>query len=53
MKSQPRNPEFKNNPENFHLCNTVLYESNLFPLAKVDPCPDFFFEKLKQHHNFC
>ena len=21
MESQPQNPEFKNNPENFHLCN--------------------------------
>ena len=20
MESQPKNPEFKNNPENFHLC---------------------------------
>ena len=21
MESQPQNPEFKNNPENFHPCN--------------------------------
>ena len=23
MESQPQNPEFKNNPENFHPCNSV------------------------------
>ena len=24
MESQPQNPEFRNNPENFHPCNTDL-----------------------------
>ena len=23
MESQPQNPEFRNNPENFHPCNFV------------------------------
>ena len=23
MESQPQNPEFKNNPENFHPCNKL------------------------------
>ena len=25
MESQPQNPEFRNNPENFHMCN---YQNN-------------------------
>ena len=24
MASQPQNPEFRNNPENFHLCISIL-----------------------------
>ena len=24
MESQPQNPEFRNNPENFHTCNRGL-----------------------------
>ena len=24
MESQPQNPEFRNNPENFHTCNTDI-----------------------------
>ena len=24
MESQPQNPEFRNNPENFHPCTTLL-----------------------------
>ena len=24
MESQPQNPEFRNNPENFHLCDTLI-----------------------------
>ena len=24
MESQPQNPEFRNNPENFHLCNVAV-----------------------------
>ena len=29
MESQPQNPEFRNNPENFHLCSFCngLYQS--------------------------
>ena len=28
MESQPQNPEFRNNPENFHLCDhIVLYKA--------------------------
>ena len=30
MESQPQNPEFKNNPENFHSC--ILQYFNFFPL---------------------
>ena len=29
MESQPQNPEFRNNPENFHPCDTVNYKSQL------------------------
>ena len=27
MESRPQNPEFRNNPENFHLCNYIRYLS--------------------------
>ena len=29
MESQPQNPEFRNNPENFHQC-TCLYDKFTF-----------------------
>ena len=25
MESQPQNPEFRNNPENFHPCNSIKF----------------------------
>ena len=32
MESQPQNPEFSNNPENFHLCtHTFQVSSRLMP----------------------
>ena len=24
MENQPQNPEFRNNPENFHLCEALI-----------------------------
>ena len=27
MESQPQNPEFRNNPENFHLCLCDKYQN--------------------------
>ena len=33
MKSQPKNPEFRNNPENFHPCSNkaiILSPENYF-----------------------
>ena len=30
MESQPQNPEFRNNPENFHPC---IYKLHIFPLS--------------------
>ena len=37
MESQPKNPEFRNNPENFHPCNKNLgsYQSTIFTLKKI------------------
>ena len=26
MESQPQNPEFRNNPENFHPCLSLLFQ---------------------------
>ena len=35
MESQPQNPEFKNNPENFHLCVHIFFAPNLMNLAPI------------------
>ena len=32
MESQPQNPEFRNNPENFHPCNTAHLKERLNPV---------------------
>ena len=32
MESQPQNPEFRNSPENFHPCISVLTESTLLKM---------------------
>ena len=29
MESQPQNPEFRNNPENFHPCNDDEYDNDV------------------------
>ena len=29
MESQPQNPEFRNNPENFHPCSSHKYNSKI------------------------
>ena len=29
MESQPQNPEFRNNPENFHPCTKSFFECTL------------------------
>ena len=34
MESQPQNPEFRINPENFHPCTTGLTENQKFPSYK-------------------
>ena len=34
MESQPRNPEFRNNPENVHPCNSHILSDNLFKPAR-------------------
>ena len=31
MESQPQNPEFRINPENFHPCTDELAECNMVP----------------------
>ena len=31
MESQPQNPEFRNNPENFHPCNQQFFWLGCFP----------------------
>ena len=35
MESQPQNPEFRNNPENFHPCKTNIKLSEKTCRAKV------------------
>ena len=37
MESQPQNPEFRNNPENFHPCTAILLDAlsiNILVLLK-------------------
>ena len=34
MESQPQNPEFRYNPENFHPCNSHLFDGQI-PLDKL------------------
>ena len=29
MESQPQNPEFRNNPKNFHLQNVLKFQTNM------------------------
>ena len=38
MKSQPQNPEFKNNPENFHPC--VQIEEHYFDWLLIEQRTD-------------
>ena len=35
MESQPQNPEFRNNPENFHTCSIISL--NFLPEEMLDP----------------
>ena len=41
MESQPQNPEFRNNPKNFHLCRIYnwksLFTANRSPIYTVPP----------------
>ena len=39
MESQPQNPEFRNNPENFHLCvhKNYTYTSMSKPVHDSEP----------------
>ena len=46
MESQPQNPQFRNNPENFHPCNYFLTHQFKCVLDKkilTFLCPSFFF----------
>ena len=45
MESQPQNPEFRNNPENFHPCDSLSYPLiiNSLQLGNVLSL-DFFFK---------
>ena len=36
MESQPQNPEFRNNPENFHPC--VHFDTHVFILIQLKMC---------------
>ena len=38
MESQPQNPEFRNNPENFHLCDFLMF-------AAAAIFPDYLFKR--------
>ena len=37
MESQPQNPEFRNNPENFHPCIALLYNRILYMTSTMQP----------------
>ena len=41
MESQPQNPEFRNNPENFHPCLKKLKDFNVFPQSNLQ-CLRFY-----------
>ena len=36
MESQPQNPEFRNNPENFHPCGLVILHGLVLPFNIED-----------------
>ena len=46
MESQPQNPEFRNNPENFHPWCWKCHKIFFFYYFSLD-----FYEKL--HHSLC
>ena len=39
MESQPQNPEFRNNPENFHPCNSGTFLSMSLQIGEVSQVP--------------
>ena len=45
MESQPQNPEFRNNPENFHPCLAV-HEGLSLTLCMLGNCPCFCFHHM-------
>ena len=49
MESQPQNPEFRNNPENFHPCKFHNQIKYFLILTLCCSSPQFFF-LLKHHH---
>ena len=49
MESQPRNPEFRNNPENFHPCNYFIPPSSVETLLIAR----YFVLKLVRMVSFC
>ena len=52
MESQPQNPEFRNNPENFHPCDFVMFsnKSNSFSyFGRAPDCDKIFQIVLKSN----
>ena len=37
MENQPQNPEFRNNPENFHPCDAVIKLPLVAPIVFLRP----------------
>ena len=50
MESQPRNPEFRNNPETFHLCDVIYIAGITVPtkrrqnLVNTNVVTEFFYK---------
>ena len=63
MESQPQNPEFRNNPENFHPCDTEMENSSsviqdfVFLCQKMVVSRGIFYKyiiiKMFIKYNFC
>ena len=51
MESQPQNPEFRINPENFHPCKLALCKISVIWLVSVAEQPSLNHTKTCFYHN--
>ena len=52
MESQPQNPEFRKNPENFHQCSCIsTFFENKRVMKALDSSPGGTFVKASWNHS--